>query len=173
MKNKSWTFNATVEHETNSLGWNNFVVVPEPLAQQIKAGVKDLRIIATFNNSIVQHCAMMPRGNGSYFIFVSKEIQKKLNLLKGEEISISIEADTSKYGIPMAEEMEVVFQEEPQAFKLFEELTPGKQRTLIHIVKKVKNPDLRIKKSLAIAEHLIRNRGNLDFKELNEDFRRS
>ena len=73
MKNKSWTFNATIEHETNSLGWNNFVVVPEPLAQQIKAGVKDLRI----------------------------------------------------------------------------------------------------KKSLTIAEHLIRNRGNLDFKELNEDFRRS
>lgn len=73
----------------------------------------------------------------------------------------------------MAEEMEVVFQEEPQAFKLFEELTPGKQRTLIHIVKKVKNPDLWIKKALTIAEHLIRNRGKLDFKELNEDFRRS
>ena len=173
MKNKKWSFRAPVEYETNSLGWNSFVIVPNAISDDVRKTVKDRRIIATFNDVIVQHCAMMPKGNDTYFIFVSKELHKKLDILKGEEVDIAIKPDTSKYGVPMDEEMKVVFQEEPLAFNFFERLTPGKQRALIHIVKKVKNPDLRIKKSLTIAEHLIRNKGKLDFKELNEDFRRS
>ena len=57
--------------------------------------------------------------------------------------------------------------QEETAKEIFESLTPGKQRTLIYIVLKVKNTDSRIRKALAIVEHLNESKGDLDFKRLN------
>ena len=50
-------------------------------------------------------------------------------------------------------------------------LTPGKKRTLLYLVGNVKNSDSRIRKSLAIADHLTVNKGQIDFKLLNEAFK--
>jgi len=55
--------------------------------------------------------------------------------------------------------------EEGNAF--FRSLTPGKQRSLIYIVTTVKNPESRMKKSLAIIHHLKLAKGKLDFRQLN------
>jgi uncharacterized protein YdeI (YjbR/CyaY-like superfamily) len=79
--------------------------------------------------------------------------------------------DDSKYGMPMPDEFQEVLYQEPDASKYFHELTAGKQRSLLYIVGKVKNTESRIKKSLAIADHLVANKGKLDFKMLNEAFK--
>ncbi|MBK8517794.1 MAG: hypothetical protein IPL55_16360 [Saprospiraceae bacterium] len=50
----------------------------------------------------------------------------------------------------------------------FHALTPGKQRSLIYIVGKVKNTESKIRKSLAIADHLTSNKGKIDGKLLYE-----
>jgi uncharacterized protein YdeI (YjbR/CyaY-like superfamily) len=70
--------------------------------------------------------------------------------------------------MPMPEELEAVFDSDPIAFKFFEKLTPGKQRSLLHLVGKVKRESSRIAKSLAIADHLVSFNGQLDYKALNE-----
>ncbi len=49
----------------------------------------------------------------------------------------------------------------------FNQLTPGKKRSLIYIVAKVKNIDSQLNKGLAIIEHLKQENGMLDFKKLN------
>ena len=86
----------------------------------------------------------------------------------GDTINVKLQKDTSQYGIPMPEELQIAMDQEEGAFAYFEALTVGKQRTLIYLVSKVKNTDSRIKKGLAIAFHLAESKGNLDFKRLNE-----
>jgi len=50
--------------------------------------------------------------------------------------------------------------------KLFHELTPGKQRSLLFIIGKPKNSDTRLRKALMTIDYLKEANGKLDFKEL-------
>ena len=110
----------------------------------------------------------MPKGDGDYFIMLNKKRMKAFGLELGQEVSITLEKDTSKYGMKMPGEFEEVLSTDEDGQSYFEQLTDGKKRNLIHIVATVKNPDLRITKSLIILDHLKANKGKIDFKLLNE-----
>ena len=71
----------------------------------------------------------------------------------------------------MPEEMEVLLAQDEEADRYFHQLTPGKQRSLLHIIGKPKTEATRLKKAIVITEYLKTNRGKLDFKELNLAFK--
>jgi hypothetical protein len=106
-----------------------------------------------------------------HYILLNREVCKKLNLLLNDEIEVVLVKDESKYGMPLSEEMQEVFFSDPEGSELFHQLTPGKQRTLIHVVNKYKSSHLRIEKTFVILDHLKNRKGVLDFKGLNEDFK--
>jgi uncharacterized protein YdeI (YjbR/CyaY-like superfamily) len=66
--------------------------------------------------------------------------------------------------------MEVLSQDE-YADKLFHELTPGRMRNIIHSVSSVKSTDIRIRKALVYAEHLKKNKGKIEYKELAQEMK--
>jgi uncharacterized protein YdeI (YjbR/CyaY-like superfamily) len=74
--------------------------------------------------------------------------------------------------MPMPEELEELLLQDPEGDMYFHELTPGKQRNLIYMVSKPKGVDTRIKKALVIVQHLKEVKGQLDFKMLNEAYKR-
>lgn len=125
------------------------------------------RVVCWVNDKVKMHCALMPLGEGS-FIMVNKKIRKELGIHDGDQVSLRLEKETAPFGMPMPETFEMVFSQDEQAFQYFKALTPGKQRSLIYIVSKLKNIDKQINKSLAIAEHLIDVKGKLDYKLLNQ-----
>ena len=61
----------------------------------------------------------------------------------------------------------VLLSQDLEGSDYFHKLTKGKQRSLIHIVGKVKNIDSQLAKGLAIMHHLKEAQGELDFKRLN------
>lgn len=146
--------------------WGFHLPVPPEIAEDFKQnGIK--RVICEVNGKLKIHSAILS-SNGYYYVLINKQNIKQLGLLKDEPVSIILAEDQSKYGMPVAEELQEVFDQEPEAFNFFEQLTPGKQRNLLHLVNKVKNTDSRIRKSLAIAHHLKEVKGKLDFKVLNQ-----
>ncbi len=150
--------------------WAYHMKVPGHVVSHFQP-LKDRRFICIFNDDIKIHCAFMPDGEGGYFINLNKEIRKKLSLWQGDEISVKIEKDTSKYGMEMPEEFGELLKQEPVTDKHFHALTPGKQRNLIFMVAKPKQSATRLKKALAISEYLKMSNGALDFKELNQFFK--
>ena len=62
--------------------------------------------------------------------------------------------DESDYGVEMPEELEAVLQSDPVALELFNAFTPGKKRSLIYSILKIKNPDLRISKALNFCKNI-------------------
>jgi hypothetical protein len=106
-----------------------------------------------------------------WFITMNQGNVKKLNIGSNSEIQVVMSKDTSEYGMPIADEFREVLDQEPLADKYFHALTPGKQRTLLHIINTVKNTESRIKKSLAIADHIVANKGTINYKMLNEAFK--
>ena len=154
-----------LEEKVDSL-WPLHFKIPKEIAE-IFIEKDNKRIKCTINDTLTLHSAMLSNAEG-YFIMLSKPNARKLSIKVGEHAHLAIEKDKSKYGMPMPEEMEMVLDTEEGVSEYFEELSPGKQRSLIYLVRKIKNPDIKVRRALSIAEHLKREKGVLDFKKLNE-----
>lgn len=143
------------------------IMVPNDIYQQFaEAGIN--RIIATFNGSKPVHNAFLSDKERGRYIKMSNDIMKEKSLAIGQEIEVNIEEDTSRYGMPIPEEMEELLTLDPDGEKLFHSLSPGKIRSLLFKVNGYKSSDKRIEKSVIILEHLKANNGVLDWKMLNE-----
>lgn len=149
--------------------WGWHFLVPSDIAEKFVEG-KNRRVICTINGEVTLHCALMPNKE-TWFIMLNKSIQKKLKTPLNSEIQVRIIRDESEYGMPMPDEFREVLDQDQEADKYFHMLTPGKQRTLIYIVSTVKNAESRIRKSLAIADHLTANKGRIEYRLLNEAFK--
>ena len=151
--------------------WQYHLPVPLPVAEHFKAATKNNRVICILNDAVQIHAAIMPKG-GTYYLMLSKDLRKQLgNLEAGDEVYVQMEKDDSKYGAPMPEEFQEALYADPEADELFHQLTAGKQRTLIYLVSKVKSSNKRIEKAIVILEHLRQHNGEIDFKQLNIDFK--
>jgi bifunctional DNA-binding transcriptional regulator/antitoxin component of YhaV-PrlF toxin-antitoxin module len=152
--------------------WDVAIYVPKNEAAKLK-DLKDRRILCSVNGNPHFHCALMPQGNGNFFINTNAELRKKINLNVGDMVNIRIEKDESKYGMPLPEELETAWELDPEGYEVFHTLTMGKQRSLIYQIGKTKSSEVRIKKALTMLEYLKSVNGNLDYKELNEAYKQA
>ena len=163
------TFQTSVAKFDDSL-WGFHLKVPEDIYQPF-ADEKIKRVLMQINNSEKLHAGFMPEGNGKFFLMLSKNLMKALQLSGGQSVNVFIEADTTRYGMPISEEMKELLELDPEGEALFHKLTPGKIRSLLHFVNKYKSSDKRIEKSVIILEHLKANNGTLDWKTLHDAFK--
>lgn len=166
------SFKTTLGNVSDStLMWNFRITVPDDIMDDFKAS--DKRVICTINDSHEHHCALMSNGDGTYFIMVNKDFRKKYDLNTGDEIIVKLRKDDSKYGMAVPDFFEELCFQDPIASQHFHALTPGKQRSLLHVIGKVKSEQKQLEKALTIFDYLKMTNGELDFRELNEAFKNS
>jgi hypothetical protein len=163
------TFQTSVNKFDDSL-WSFHLKVPEEI-YQLFAEKNIKRVLMQINNSKKLHAGFMPEGNGRYFLMLSKNLMKQLQLAIGQSVKVVIEEDTTRYGMPISTEMKELLELDPEGEAYFHKLTPGKIRSLLHFVNKLKSSDKRIEKSVIILEHLKANNGSLDWKALHDAFK--
>jgi len=154
----------------DSAVWNMHLTVPKEISDQLMSSSGN-RVICNIDDRWEFHAALMPKGEGIYFINVNKEIRKKLNLTEGDKVPITLSVDNSKYGIHLPEEMEVLLEQDIEGNAVFHKLTIGKQRSLLHLIGTPKSSDTRLRKALMTLDYLKSVNGELDFKELNIFFK--
>jgi len=145
----------------------NHVKVPIDIYEKITAD-GNKRVLCHIDDHDYFHAGLLPTGDGTYYIILSKDRMKQLGLSVDQQMSVKIEKDKSKYGMRMPEEFQEVLDTDVVGTSHFEKLTPGKKRNLIHMIASTKTPDIRIVKALTILDHLKANDGKIDFKLLNE-----
>lgn len=145
--------------------WSFYVPIPKEIGDKFIEG-DNRRVKCTINSSNPIYTALMYKGE-VYSIYVKKAFMKKHGLSKGNEVKVTLAKDSSEYGMPVPESFQVLMDQDEEGMKYFKQLTMGKQRSLIHIVGKVKNVDSQLAKGLAIMHHLKETKGELDFKRLN------
>ncbi len=168
--NKS--FKGIVEDSAGAV-YGFHVMVPKAVSDYyLKQDIK--RLVCTINQQFTWQGALIPKGGGQYYILLNAEIRKKQLLQLGSEITIDLKPDTSKYGMPMPEEMQELLHQDPEGDKLFHQLTLGKQRSLLHLIGKPKSSPKRLEKALIVLDHLKKQGGKLDYKILmNVDMKHS
>ena len=160
----SYHFKTTLEKFDSKL-WTYHIKVPAAIAETFIAQDAK-RVVCTLNGRESFQCAIMPKGEGIFFINVNKKLRDALGLKVGSRVDAAIKADASEFGLPMPEELGEVLRQDEDARGYFEALTPGKQRNLLYIAGAVKSPELRLHRALVVAEHLKENKGKIDFKQL-------
>ena len=167
-----YTFKGVMGFKSDSsLMWNYRVIVPDDIVEHFKG--TDKRIICTINKSEPLHCALMPNGDGQFYIMTNAAFRKKHKLNEGDEIAVVIQKDETKYGMYCPDFFEELCYQDPDADRLFHNLTKGKQRSLLHVITKVKSEAKQVEKALTIFEYLKSVNGELDFREMNEALKNS
>ena len=146
--------------------WGFHLPVPTLIAAKFVDG-NNRRVVCTINNELHIQSALMPYSEG-YFLLINKDLVKKLNLSIGDDVHLTLEKDNSEFGLPMPESFRTLLEQDTAGNRHFEKLTPGKKRSLIYIIGKVKNIDSQLNKGLAILDHLKSKEGKLNFKQLNQ-----
>jgi hypothetical protein len=160
----------TVLQKFDSPLWGFHLIVPNEIARTfLDEGVK--RVVCTLGGVAEFQCALMPKGDGSHFINVNKKLREKLKLKLGDVVAVSLRKDESPYGLPMPEEMQELLELDDDGNRLFHDLTPGKQRTLLYIVGSAKTSETRLKRAVVVIDHLKANSGKINFKQLNEELK--
>lgn len=149
--------------------WHFHIIVPRDVALHFIDN--DRRVVCQINDYPSFQCALMPQKTGDFFININKERRKKMGVVVGEPLTVVLTKDESPYGIPVPEEFEALIEIDELGNKLFHALTPGKQRSLLHLIGKPKKSDTRLRKAIVIIDYLKSTNGKLDFKELNAAFK--
>lgn len=146
--------------------WSYYLAIPKNIGDSlIKEGNR--RVLCSVNGKDKTHSALMPKGE-VYSIYLKKDFMKKNGLSEGDQVQVTLEPDDSAYGMDIPESFQTLLEQDIEGSSLFHGLTKGKQRTLLHLIGKVKNIDSQLAKGLAIMHHLKESDGHLDFKQLNE-----
>ncbi|MCB9082467.1 MAG: DUF1905 domain-containing protein [Lewinellaceae bacterium] len=163
----------SIVSELHNNVYNFHLPVPAALAAPFIDDQGDRRVVATLNGEHTYQCALMPKGDGDFFIMLNKKTREKLGLFTGVPVDVVLLKDTSEYGLPMPAEFAELLTIDEAGDRYFHALTPGKQRTMIHWIGSVKNPDLQLRRALIVVEHLKNNQGKIDFKLLNAEVKNS
>lgn len=164
-----FTFTSELELSDNKL-WGAHFRIPKTAAKSLITG-ESRRVICTLMGTERYQCAIVFFKTGVPVVTINKQLRTKLKLEPGDPVSIRLEKDTSAYGLPMPEELQEIFRQDPEGKKVFHALTPGKQRTLLYIIGKPKNPDKRISLALIIIRHIKKNHGTIDYRALNDEMK--
>jgi hypothetical protein len=135
-------------------GYVNAFDVPTDVADAFqRANIN--RLVCTVNDAVTFHCALQSYGAGrGYYIMFSRQLQKKTGLGSGDELWVKLVPDTSEYGLPVPEEWAELLAIDEEVTAIFAELTPGRQRSILHLVGAPKREENRINRALRIADNL-------------------
>lgn len=141
--------------------------VADPFA---KAKLNRVKVKATFNENEIEFYAALKKDktNDGYLMMFGKRYQKELGVFQNDYFEMQLFEDASKYGVEMPKELDAVLLSDYDAYKIFESLTAGKQRSIIYNIIRIKNSQPRIEKAIIMCDNLKRGITNpMDLFKLN------
>jgi hypothetical protein len=110
------------------------------------------RFLCTLEDSLTFQCGLNHLGDGNFFIILSsgnlKIVQKQL----GDKIHFKLNVDPNPLGVDMPEILDSIIEQDADLKAIFESLTLGKKRNIIHQIIKIKDIDKQIQKSIKLIQ---------------------
>lgn len=147
MKKSIHTFSFTSKLEDVRTGMlTTLVVIPVKIIEQLPEGRK--RTKGTMNGAPFS-LAINNLKTGERYFAVSNALRKAAKIGIGDPVKVDFHlVDPNIVELP--EELEAVIAQDPDAEKIWQAFTPGRQRSLAHYVNTAKGVDSRIKRALEL-----------------------
>lgn len=158
-----------IKSKTGS-GWH-FLIFDGKISDKLGFTDRFRRCLCSINGGKKFHCALMPDGDTLYVI-VNKKHRDALGIVAGDMVNVVLEKDESKYGLPMPEEFQAVLDQDADGDRLFHALGKGQQRSVLYLLSRPKDVDVRIHQSLIVIKHLKDNGGKVIGDKLYHELKR-
>ena len=100
----TWNFTAPVKRFSIE-GGMHYLELPNEFAEPMRAtGHK--RWVCTIQDALTWHCGLLPTGEGTWFVVLSKAQMEAVEAHVGDWLNVDMVPDTSKYGMPLPEDLE-------------------------------------------------------------------
>ncbi|MEL6676882.1 MAG: DUF1905 domain-containing protein [Bacteroidota bacterium] len=140
-------FEQTVRQlEKRKGGYYYFQIPAETVAQL--PNQRKTRLLCTVEEQLTYSCGLNHLGNGDFFLILSTKNLQKVGKALGDPIRFRIEPDPNPLGVKIPESLEVLLEQDEDARSIFEKITDGKKRSLIHTINRIKDIDKQIQTSL-------------------------
>jgi hypothetical protein len=128
-----------------------YLTIPSVIVNQYK-NKRYTRFLCTLEDSLTFQCGLNHLGDGNFFIILSsgnlKIVQKQL----GDKIHFELNEDPNPLGVNMPEILDSIIEQDADLKGIFESLTLGKKRNIIHQIIKIKDIDKQIQKSIKLIQ---------------------
>jgi hypothetical protein len=102
------------------------------------------RLICTINEYFDFQCGLNHLGDGNFFIIIGSQKMKEIGKKLGDKVRFYIKEDPNPLGVTMPEVLEAVLEQDEELKNIFENLSLGKQRSIIFAIQKIKSIDKQI-----------------------------
>ncbi|MFY7653295.1 MAG: YdeI/OmpD-associated family protein [Chitinophagaceae bacterium] len=146
---------AITKLNNNMLGF----AVPEKvfLAFNVNNGY---RVLCTLNDKVTFHAAIN-RLKDAYYIYVNRTLAKELSINIGSTIQVSLEPDETIWQFSMPEVLEEALNLDTAAKNIFDKLTPGNKRSIMHWVSQPKTIQNQVNRAVFVTNCISQNQTNI------------
>jgi len=171
-----FAYSAQLLHDVSATPRAQGTVLPIPakIARQIPTrSDRTRRVNVAIQKLPVYQAKVASNGRGGYFVPVNKERRQQLEEMYGENstLAVILTPDTSKYGLPVPLEFELLLADDAEAATYFDALPGGLQRRILFGINAPKREATRLHRAVATAEYLHEVRGEVELKELSGRWR--
>ncbi len=111
---------------------------------------RNTRFLCTIDKKLTFQCGLNHLGDSNFFIILSKKNLKEIDKQFGDKVYFELKEDPNPLGVDVPEVLEAVLEQNEDLKAIFDGLTLGKKRNVIHSINKIKNIDLQIQKTIQI-----------------------
>lgn len=108
------------------------------------------RFLCTLDNRLTFQCGLNHLGDGNFFIILSGKNLNTIGKTLGDSIFFELNEDPNPLGVDIPEVLEVVLEQDEELRAIFDSLTLGKKRNVIHSINRIKDIDKQIQKTISI-----------------------
>lgn len=147
-------FNFTAQVKRFSMeGGMHYLELPNEAADEMRAtGHK--RWVCTIQDALTWHCGLLPTGDRTWFVVLSKAKMNAVEAHVGDWLNVDMVPDTSKYGMPLPEDLAELLADDPEFERKFDAMLPGKRRNAIHQIATAKSTETAAKRIIKLMESL-------------------
>jgi hypothetical protein len=120
-----------------------YLTIPAEVANNFE-NKRHTRLICTINEVFAFQCGLNHLGDGNFFIIIGSQKMKEIGQKMGNKVHFEIKEDPNPLGVDMPEVLEAVLEQDEELKSIFENLSLGKQRSVIFSIQKIKNIDKQI-----------------------------
>jgi hypothetical protein len=135
-----------------------YLIIPSEVVNQFD-NKRHTRLICTINEHFSFQCGLNHLGDGNFFIIVGSQKMKEIGKKLGDKVRFEIKEDPNPLGVDMPEVLEAVLEQDDELKSIFENLSLGKQRSVIFAIQKIKSIDKQIegiRKYIGLVQQPIR-----------------
>lgn len=124
-------------------------------AEELFSKKGQVKIKATFDNKVEYRGSLAKMKSDCHILGLTQEVRKQLGKTFGDEVSVSLIEDKEERTVDIANDIAMIFKENPEAKALFDNMSYTHKKEYIRWIEEAKKPETRENRKVKMIRMLL------------------